>query len=57
MRKRISIAEEHQYRYLQSQTRRHFLKQCTTGLGALALGGLVGCNHSAGPKGMQGKGG
>lgn len=35
---------------LQSQlaTRRHFLKQCTTGLGGIALTSLIGCNPVAG---------
>ena len=26
------------------ETRRHFLKKCTTGLGAIAMGSLAGCN-------------
>ncbi|MEX0884476.1 MAG: twin-arginine translocation signal domain-containing protein, partial [Cyclobacteriaceae bacterium] len=25
-------------------TRRHFLKKCTSGIGALALGSLMGCD-------------
>ena len=35
-----------EYNYFQNQfnTRRHFLKQCTTGLGAIALGGFMGCD-------------
>lgn len=48
MSKRISLADEQRFRYLQSKTRRHFLKQCTTGLGALALGGMMGCQRSPG---------
>ena len=34
---------EFQIKSLEYNTRRHFLKQCTTGLGALALGSLIGC--------------
>lgn len=33
---------EFQYRRLRHQTRRHFIKSCTTGLGAMALGAIVG---------------
>ncbi|MEX2593759.1 MAG: DUF1501 domain-containing protein [Anditalea sp.] len=40
----MNIYQELQYRRLQSETRRHFLKQCASGLGAAALGSLVGCN-------------
>jgi hypothetical protein len=32
---------------LQAVTRRHFLQECTTGLGALALGTLWGCDSSS----------
>jgi len=31
-------------KYLEMSTRRHFLKKCTTGLGALALGSLMGAD-------------
>lgn len=40
----MDIFQELQYRKLQHQTRRHFLKKCTSGLGAMALGSLAGCN-------------
>jgi hypothetical protein len=40
----MNIYQELQYRKLQSETRRHFLKQCASGLGAVALGSLMGCN-------------
>jgi hypothetical protein len=32
---------EHEYRHF--QTRRHFLRQCSTGMGLMALGSLSGC--------------
>jgi hypothetical protein len=31
------------YRKIEFETRRHFLKQCTTGLGMMALGTMFGC--------------
>jgi len=34
--------EEYKFHKLTYQTRRHFLKQCTTGMGALALSSLLG---------------
>lgn len=40
----MNIFQELQYRTLQHNTRRHFLKQCTSGLGAIALSSLAGCN-------------
>lgn len=53
MSKRISLADEQRYRDLQHKTRRHFLKQCTTGLGALALGGMMGCQKSGEVQGLE----
>jgi hypothetical protein len=44
----MNIYQELQFRQLQSETRRHFLKQCTTGLGAVALGSMMGCNPFSG---------
>lgn len=38
---------EYQNRRLQHFTRRHFLRDCSLGLGALALGGLTGCSPKA----------
>jgi len=38
-----TLAQHAQQRYLKHVTRRHFLKQCTTGLGAMALGSMMGC--------------
>lgn len=36
-----------QHQHLEFQTRRYFLKKCTSGLGAIALGSLLGCgDHS-----------
>lgn len=40
----MDIFQELQYKKLQFETRRHFLKKCSTGLGAIALGSLMGCN-------------
>lgn len=40
----MDILQELQYRKLQQETRRHFLKKCTSGLGAVALGSLMGCD-------------
>ena len=40
----MNLLQEAQHEILQFETRRHFLKKCTTGLGAIALGSLVGCN-------------
>ncbi|MEQ9443444.1 MAG: DUF1501 domain-containing protein [Cyclobacteriaceae bacterium] len=40
----MNIYQEKQYRELQLETRRHFLRKCTSGLGAVALGSLFGCN-------------
>lgn len=39
----MNIANEALYRQAHFNTRRHFLKKCTSGLGALALGSLLGC--------------
>ncbi|CAN5910188.1 hypothetical protein BH24BAC1_BH24BAC1_28540 [soil metagenome] len=50
MTKRIPLSEEAHFLQAQHLTRRHFLMQCTTGLGAMALSSLVGC--SWGDKGM-----
>lgn len=44
----MNIFEEYRFRKLHYQTRRHFLKQCTMGMGAMALGSLLGgCDQSA----------
>jgi hypothetical protein len=50
MAKRMNLSEEAHLLEAQHLTRRHFLMQCTTGLGAMALSSLVGCNWgSKGP--------
>lgn len=46
----MNILQELQYRNLQYETRRHFLKKCTSGLGAVALGSIMGCNPLAADK-------
>src|SRR5690554_5138222 len=40
----MNIVEEAIYRRAAYNSRRHFLKKCTSGLGALALGSLMGCD-------------
>ena len=42
--KRMKLFEELQHIYHQGHTRRHFLRHCATGLGAVALSSLAGCN-------------
>ncbi|MEM9673204.1 MAG: DUF1501 domain-containing protein [Bacteroidota bacterium] len=42
----MNIYQEKQYRELQLETRRHFLRKCTSGLGGVALASLFGCNFS-----------
>jgi hypothetical protein len=48
----MNLQEEYQYRKLQNRTRRHFLRTSMGGLGALALGSLLGC----GPEKGKGRG-
>ncbi|QNF34598.1 DUF1501 domain-containing protein [Adhaeribacter swui] len=40
----MNLLEEAIFRQNEYFTRRHFLKQCTTGLGAMALSSLLGCS-------------
>jgi len=40
----MDLFQELQYKRLQYQTRRHFLRQCTSGLGAIAFGAMSGCS-------------
>ena len=42
----MKILKELQDRHQSHITRRHFLKDGTLGLGAIAFGGLLGCNTS-----------
>jgi hypothetical protein len=46
----MNIWEEALIREAQYNSRRHFLKKCTSGLGALALGSLMGCSGTSGQK-------
>jgi hypothetical protein len=46
----MNLFEEYHYRSLQQQTRRHFLKQCASGLGGIALGAMMGCQPLASQK-------
>ncbi|NND06075.1 MAG: DUF1501 domain-containing protein [Saprospiraceae bacterium] len=39
----MTVFDELRFRNLQANTRRHFLKNCTMGMGALAMGMLTGC--------------
>ncbi len=41
----MNILQEALYRKHQLNTRRHFLKQCATGLGGMALSSLLGCSN------------
>lgn len=43
----MNIFQELHYRKIQYETRRHFLKKCASGLGAMSLGTLMGCNSSS----------
>jgi len=40
----MNLKEEARQRYIEYQTRRHFLRTCTTGLGGLALASIFGCS-------------
>ncbi|PSR53656.1 sulfatase [Adhaeribacter arboris] len=40
----MNLFEEALFRQTEYFTRRHFLRQCTTGLGAMALSSLLGCS-------------
>lgn len=40
----MTVFDELRYRDLEAKTRRHFLKTCTMGMGAMALGMLTGCS-------------
>ncbi len=46
----MTLQKEWQFRHHQANTRRHFLRTCTTGLGAMALGSLMG--FTAGSDGL-----
>ncbi len=43
----MDLLQEARNEILQFETRRHFLKKCTSGLGAIALGSLIGCDPFA----------
>ena len=42
----MDLIAEAKQRHLRYQTRRHFLRRCSTGLGGLALGWMLGCDAS-----------
>ncbi|MGI9545551.1 MAG: DUF1501 domain-containing protein, partial [Cyclobacteriaceae bacterium] len=46
----MNLVEEAHYRNLEFTTRRHFLRKCTSGLGALALGSLMSCDLTSSTK-------
>ena len=50
----MNIWEEAFIRKAQYNSRRHFLKKCTSGLGALAMGSLMGCGNNSGAKQVAG---
>ncbi|WP_236974258.1 DUF1501 domain-containing protein [Membranihabitans maritimus] len=43
----MNIVNEALYRKAQYNSRRQFLKKCTSGLGAIALGSLLGCQYKS----------
>ena len=43
----MKLIQTHNQKKAQLETRRHFLKDCTTGLGAMAMASLIGCNNSS----------
>ena len=43
----MNLFQEAQHRQLQLETRRHFLKKCTSGMGVVALGSLMGCEFGS----------
>lgn len=47
----MNVVEEAILRRAAYNSRRHFLKKCTSGLGALAFGSLMGCDSNWLPKG------
>ena len=48
MHKLNTLIREHKIRQLDSNTRRHFIKECMFGLGGVALGGLLNsCANSS----------
>ncbi len=55
MGKRISLEQEAAQNALQFVTRRHFLRQCASGMGAMALGGILsGCDFLGEKKAVTG---
>ncbi len=42
----MKLIQHHNQKKAQFETRRHFLKDCTTGLGAMAMASLLGCNST-----------
>lgn len=49
----MSIFDELHHRKLEAQTRRHFLKNCSLGLGGLAFAAMTGCNPFSSSKSEQ----
>jgi len=43
----MELESEYKKRFTLFETRRHFIKDCTTGLGAMAMASLIGCNGSS----------
>ena len=43
----MRLIEHHNQKKAKYETRRHFLKECTTGLGAMAMASLLGCNSTS----------
>ncbi|MDQ3289978.1 MAG: DUF1501 domain-containing protein [Bacteroidota bacterium] len=53
----MNLFEEALFRQTEYFTRRHFLRQCTTGLGAMALSSLIGCSGRERGSNIAGTGG
>ena len=49
----MKLHKEAQHKIAQYQTRRHFLRTCTTGLGGMALASIFGCNPTFDPVNKQ----
>ncbi len=43
----MKLIQHHNKKKAQLETRRHFLKECTTGLGAMAMASFLGCNSTS----------
>jgi hypothetical protein len=49
----MNLDQELTHKYSKYRTRRHFLKDCTTGIGAMALSYLTGCGINTSASGLE----